>query len=635
MNCSLCAEGTFSTVLGAASNETCISCGPGTYQSGKGAVVRHSCTDCSSGTYQDWTGMSSCMLCRSGTFQTGQGMTNEGNCTLCRAGKYQTGQGMALEASCTLCLAGTYQTGFGMTNSNRCNACSICTGALSLVGSDCTSIADTVCAVCRACPAGKYKISGCVGKLEAKCELCGPGTYSTGLGAQNSSECLRCPAGTYQTGQGLSDSSSCFLCRAGTFQANEGMPSPTSCLECSAGKYQSGIGITGWEQCISCGKGTYQTGMGMMDIQNCTICPKGKYHIDFSAVDITSCKDFTIPSSDVHLSYTENEMNNGQLTWVSPSNTGLGDKTSVRITQYNLMVSSCISSLVMPNCSTWMDQVVSSRDNVSITEFRYPVSYNISFDLSEGYLYYFHVTPQNVLGPSRSPETIKQQFGRISGAPAFDYVSGTGASIAASRGKLQVWLNGNISELVKIRIVNIPVVRDEDIVGVTFSVGNWSHSKAANVTSSYIRFGTTIVFRPPYLPTDIFHSCDPITVAAVISFKISFFEVGSLQYLLTYFCYSKPLLSSVVPTRGSVGGGTILALNVIDPPGALTRQGANLPNFQEVFTQQRRIQILFFSSSKNYSAAATVLSASASQDGLNAVRISARTPALDTPDMTR
>jgi hypothetical protein len=104
------------------------------------------------------------------------------------------------------------------------------------------------------------------------------------------------------------------------------MPSPASCLECSAGKYQSGIGITGWEQCTSCGKGTYQTGIGMVDIQNCTICPKGKYHIDFSAVVITSCKNYTVPSSDVHFAYTENEMNNGrmraQLTWIAPSNTG-------------------------------------------------------------------------------------------------------------------------------------------------------------------------------------------------------------------------------------------------------------------------------------------------------------------------
>ena len=77
----------------------------------------------------------------------------------------------------------------------------------------------------------------------------------------------------------------------------------------------------------------------------------------------------------------------------------LGDNTSVKITQYNLLVSSCISSplVVIPNCSTWKDQVVSVRDNVSTAEFKYPMTYNISFDLLEGYVYFFHLTPQNVL----------------------------------------------------------------------------------------------------------------------------------------------------------------------------------------------------------------------------------------------
>jgi len=193
-------------------------------------------------------------------------MANERNCTLCGAGKYQTGQGMVSEVNCTNCQAGSYQTGSGMANSSLCITCSVCTGALNFIGSECTSTADTGCTACRACPAGKYEISSCVGNLEAKCEVCRPGTYSTGLGAKDSSECLRCPAGTYQTG------------------------------------------------------------IGMVDIHNCTICPKGKYHIDFGVVNVTSCKDFTTPFSDVHLAYTEIEMNNGrtkaQLTWIAPSNTG-------------------------------------------------------------------------------------------------------------------------------------------------------------------------------------------------------------------------------------------------------------------------------------------------------------------------
>jgi hypothetical protein len=318
-----------------------------------------------------------------------------------------------------------------------------------------------------------------------------------------------------------------------------------------------------------------------------------------------------------------------------PTGCRLGDNTSMRITQYELLVSSCIKPLAIQNCSAWRDQVFPTKDNFSITEFRYPVSYTIMFDLSEGYVYYFHVTPHNVLGPSQSPEIIWQQFGKIHGAPAFDYMSGTEASVVASRGKLHVWMNADISEVIKIRIVNIPVVRDNDVMSITFSVGNWSFSDAANVTSSYIRYGTTILFRPPYLPESIFYSCKSITVTVLVSFKISFFEVGSLPYYLTYSCYPKPLLSSVVPTRGSVGGGNILALNVIDTPGAITRQGANLPNFQDVFAQQRSMQILFSASSQNYTVQATILSIVSSTDSSRSFRISVRTPVVDIPDVSR
>ena len=282
------------------------------------------------------------------------------------------------------------------------------------------------------------------------------------------------------------------------------------------------------------------------------------------------------------------------------------------------------------NCSAWTDKLFPEP---TAATFKYPIVYNISCKLSEGYTYYFQVSPKNLLGLSKSPATIVRQFGAIFGTPGFDYLSSSGASVAIWNGKLQVWQNGNISETITVRIMNIPVINDWHSMSIVFDAGNWTKSVNFTVVSSFIQSGTLIQFPPPILPQNSFLACQAVTVSVVISFPVAFESVGSLFYPVSYICYPKPILNYVVPAQGAIAGGTLLVISVFDPSGPLTRQGANLPNFQDVLRKLRQLKIYFEVVSSNYSVPATILSISASSDGSQSIIISSRTPAVDAAEV--
>ena len=282
------------------------------------------------------------------------------------------------------------------------------------------------------------------------------------------------------------------------------------------------------------------------------------------------------------------------------------------------------------NCSAWTDKLFPEP---TAATFKYPIVYNISCKLSEGYTYYFQVSPKNLLGLSKSPATIVRQFGAIFGTPGFDYLSSSGASVAIWNGKLQVWQNGNISETITVRIMNIPVINDWHSMSIVFDAGNWTKSVNFTVVSSFIQSGTLIQFPPPILPQNSFLACQAVTVSVVISFPVAFESFGSLFYPVSYMCYPKPILNYVVPAQGAIAGGTLLVISVFDPSGPLTRQGANLPNFQDVLRKQRQLKIYFEVVSSNYSVSATILSISASSDGSQSIIISSRTPAVDAAEV--
>ena len=292
------------------------------------------------------------------------------------------------------------------------------------------------------------------------------------------------------------------------------------------------------------------------------------------------------------------------------------------------MISPCGNPL---NCSAWTDTLFPQAPAI---DFKYPIVYNISFDLAEGYVYYFQVSPANLLGFSKFPATLVQQFGVILGPPAFDYLSSSGASVAVVNGRLQVWQNGNVSNFIELRIMNIPVIGIGDSVSITFSSGNWTLTISPTVVSSYIQTGTLLQFYPPTLPQSLFDSCQFRPVSAVISFPITFERVSSLLCTVTYFCYPNPVLNSVIPSQGSVSGGTVMVVSVSDSSGPLTRQGANLPNFQDVLTKQRNLQIFLKAQTKNFTASPTILSISRASDGSQAIIISSRTPAVESADVT-
>ena len=196
----------------------------------------------------------------------------------------------------------------------------------------CNSTTNTVCIPLSSsqqlCVQGEYELVDRTSQQESSqpCVKCGPGAYSTALGAKQSGSCSKCPSGTYQSGQGMVDVSNCTLCISGTFQPYEGMVSHKNCTQCRAGTYQTGLGIATSMNCTPCEVGKYQTGFGMTESQNCTNCPAGKYHFMIGADSASACKNFGTPSSDIHLTFSEVELPSGhysaQLTWTAPSNSG-------------------------------------------------------------------------------------------------------------------------------------------------------------------------------------------------------------------------------------------------------------------------------------------------------------------------
>jgi hypothetical protein len=305
----------------------------------------------------------------------------------------------------------------------------------------------------------------------------------------------------------------------------------------------------------------------------------------------------------------------------------LGDNSTVKIIRYDIIVSPCGSPL---NCTAFSDQVL--PDSI-LGQFQAPVKYSITFNLSEGYVYYFQVSSVNELNRSSHAATIVQQFGIILGSPSFDYPSSTGASVALVDGKLQVWQNGNVSDTLGLRILNIPVVRSWEVISVMFSFGNWSSFVYGDVISSSIRSGTAVQINIPTLPQTIVSSCQTVAVSVLMSFAIAWNQIGTMQYRLNYFCYPNPVLVSLVPSRGSVSGGTLILIGVSDPGGPFTRQGANLANFQDVLLKRRKLQIIFNGLVETFTVEASILSISASQDGSQSLIISSRTPTVSAADV--
>lgn len=178
--------------------------------------------------------------------------------------------------------------------------------------------------LCSTCSSGKYLSS-----IDASCQSCPEGRYTSNSLEANANTCLKCaagqiaptsnmkgcqncPVGTYQLFTGQTE---CTQCAAGLYQDLVGKTSCKSCPvgyisktneyceACPAGQYGSGSGaslkcvecpngyfqsLQGQTSCTACVKGTFQDTTGSI---SCKECPAGKFGDTISQTSSTSCKD--------------------------------------------------------------------------------------------------------------------------------------------------------------------------------------------------------------------------------------------------------------------------------------------------------------------------------------------------------
>ena len=254
-DCVACAAGKFSNVTGASAQDYCHNCTAGTYLADAGADSASDCSACPSGKYSPAPGATSntsCKDCSAGKFLAIRGSDKESDCVLCVEGKYSSRPAATV---CFHCNQGKYAPVVG---ASACTSCGL--HADSPSGS--VDVADCVCnsgfsgpdgGECSACAAGTYKENA----GPSDCQLCEPGSYSTGAAAL----CTTCPFRTVSP-RGSQAHTNCS-CQAG-FTGADGTD---RCVECFRGFFKP---IAGSSFCMQCSEGEYSNRTGM---SSCFSCP--------------------------------------------------------------------------------------------------------------------------------------------------------------------------------------------------------------------------------------------------------------------------------------------------------------------------------------------------------------------------
>jgi hypothetical protein len=325
--CTVCAAGTYKSVLGSAACSSCplgktslpgstaesncrdtLKCNAG-YTGPDDGI----CTECAAGSYKATVGSVSCTLCLAGKYSTLTGQSSSGTCQDCAAGKYATATGQSSSSTCQdclagkyvsltgssvceNCLAGKYSTATGQSSSVTCQDClsgkySTATGQTTcedcLAGKYSTLTGQSSSGTCQDCSAGKF--SGLTGQSSLDtCQHCSAGKYSTATGQSSTGTCQNCATGKFSALTGQSSSATCENCLQGKYSALTGQSSSATCLDCSAGKYSL---ATGQSVCQDCLAGKYSTGTGQSSSGTCQDCAAGKYATATGQSSSDTCQD--------------------------------------------------------------------------------------------------------------------------------------------------------------------------------------------------------------------------------------------------------------------------------------------------------------------------------------------------------
>ena len=247
-SCNICPSGTFQPIKGQSS---CMGCPLGNYQSAPG---RTSCTPCAAGQFQTQSGSIRCSACKGGTYHTQTGQTSPNDCLNCTQGTYASSLGAT---ACNPCVPGRYSPDVGQS------LCFMCPPGLfqNRYGKD----------SCISCPNGTFSTAS--GMIQSdQCKKCAKGFYANTTG---STACNPCSPGTFQHLQGTSQ---CKTCAAGTYMNLSGWG--TSCILCGPGTFSSALGAASESSCTLCRDGFFSQRSGQTSSATCSMCQLGKVSTD-------------------------------------------------------------------------------------------------------------------------------------------------------------------------------------------------------------------------------------------------------------------------------------------------------------------------------------------------------------------
>jgi hypothetical protein len=150
LECVPCSEGTFSTLQGATSGESCDVCRAGQF-SWQGAVE---CLKCAPGSYQSGLGMYDCTLCAEGKYSTVTSAVLFSECRDCNFGSFS----LSGQSSCLNCSVGSYQARSGASECVFCSAgkYSDVIGTLECKQCSAGSYSKLNVSACTTCQSGKF-----------------------------------------------------------------------------------------------------------------------------------------------------------------------------------------------------------------------------------------------------------------------------------------------------------------------------------------------------------------------------------------------------------------------------------------------------------------------------------------------
>jgi len=236
--CTSCPSGTFSTIVGATTNDGCQACPTGKILSGLDQSSDSNCAVCPVGRYGN-DGME-CLVCPEGTYNSAEGSFE---CTDCPKGSF----GNITEAlKCHACDAGTY------SQTTRAVSCQNCPSGKFGTKAGEQSAHDA----CESCPPGRYSEEGSL-----ECELC-----ADGLIPKNGKMCESCRPGQVPS----PNNSTCVTCPLNTYNPDAG---GTSCLSCPTNEFTS---TEGSRECKTCGQSEYFSGGECVDLKIDKITPSDR-----------------------------------------------------------------------------------------------------------------------------------------------------------------------------------------------------------------------------------------------------------------------------------------------------------------------------------------------------------------------